>query len=145
MRTSDPNDFSRMVKGLRELDGGEKEQRQVLQWDLGGQAEKPKCAEIGGGESWGHSTTTHKSFLSSLWIPDRVHSGGASNECGQDWAPVLSRTLTSHQALEPSEEDAKPIHQKYQFKVQGLVKSQALSSNHLSSGKEFSLSDQKTA
>lgn len=104
MRTSDPNDFSRMVKGLRELDGGENEQRQVLQQcDLGGQAEKPKCAEIGGGESWCHSTTTHKSFLFSLWIPDRVHSGGASNERAQDWAPVLSGTVTSHQALEPSE------------------------------------------
>lgn len=108
MRTRDQNDFSRMVKGLRELDGGENEQRQVLQWDLGGQAETPKCAEIGGGDSWCHSTTMHKSFLFSSWIPDRVHLGGASNECGQDCAPVLSGTVTSHQVLEPSEEEKMP-------------------------------------
>lgn len=108
MRTSDPNDFSRMVKGLRELDSGEKGQRQALQWGLGGQAEKPKWAEIGGGGSWCHSTTAHKSFLFSSWVPERVHSGGASNECGQDWAPVLTGTVTSHQALGPSEEEKMP-------------------------------------
>lgn len=33
------------------------------------------------GEFWCHSTTTHKSSLFSLWIPDIAHlGGGASNE-----------------------------------------------------------------
>lgn len=99
--------------------------------------------EGGGGERWCHSPAALKGFLFSLWIPDGVHSGGAANEGAQGVHQSRQEQFLHARPWYLLEEDAKPIHQANQLKGKGLVKPQALSSNHLSGGKELRSSDKR--
>lgn len=64
------------------VDGEENEQMQMLGiWESKQRnqsaVKKKKKSVCAVGEFWCHSTTTHKGWLFSLWIPDIAHSAGA--------------------------------------------------------------------
>lgn len=77
VKTRGLNNFLRMV------DGEENEQMQMLGiWESKQRnqsaVKKKKKRVCAVGEFWCHSTTTHKGWLFSLWIPDIVHSAGGA-------------------------------------------------------------------
>lgn len=101
MKMGGLNDFSRMAKDLRELDGRD-EQAAGPALGSGTASRGTKCADRNGGggtilvPEYGYPQELPPSSA------DPAHSGGAVGECAQRRAPVLSETDPSHRGLAPS-------------------------------------------
>lgn len=101
MKVGGLKDFSRMAKGLRELDGRD-EQAAGPALGSGTPSRETKCADKNGGggtilvPEYGYPQELPPSSV------DPVHSGGVVSDCAQGRPPVLSGTDPSHHGLAPS-------------------------------------------